>query len=91
MLGNRACQRYLTILSDTGTAVFRGHEPAVIVARLRYRPSPAQMVGHIDHDPGLAATLLAKQQHGFELERGLVMEQVLPPAARHNFWEDDHR
>ena len=63
----------------------------VIVARLRYRPSFAQMIGHIDHDAGLAATRLAKQQHGFELERGLVVEQMLPPAARYNFWEDDHR
>ena len=70
----------------TGTAVFRGHGACrVIVARLRYRPSPAQMVGHIDHDAGLAATLLAKQQHGFELERGLVMEQVLPPSGQAQF------
>jgi hypothetical protein len=49
------------------------------------------MVGHIDHDAGLTATLLAKQQYGFELERGLVVEQVLPPSAGHNLWEDDHR
>ena len=50
-----------------------------------------QMVGHIDHDPDLAARLLTEQQHGLELECGLVMEQVLPPAGGHNFWENDHR
>jgi hypothetical protein len=55
------------------------------------RPSLAQMVGHIDHDASLTTTRLAKQQHGFELERRLIVEQVLPPAARHNFWEDHHR
>jgi hypothetical protein len=26
-----------------------------------------------------------------ELERGLIVEQVLPPSARDNVWEDDHR
>jgi hypothetical protein len=48
------------------------------------------MVGHIDDDAGLTAALLPKQQHDFELERGLIVEQVLPPAARHNFWEDNY-
>jgi hypothetical protein len=48
------------------------------------------MVGHINHDAGLPTTLLAKQQHGFKLECGLVVKQGLPPSAWHNFWEHDY-
>lgn len=55
------------------------------------RPSGPQMIGHIHDDARFAVPFLAEQQHGFELECGLVVEQVLPPAGRHNFWENDHR
>src|SRR5512135_684861 len=62
----------------------QGRDEGAIISR-------SQVVGHVHDDSLGASPSSAVEQGGLDEERGLVVQQVLPPAVRHKLRQDDDR
>src|SRR5262245_33945727 len=63
------------------------HSPSIAV--ILALPRRAQPIGHVDDDAVVAVRALGEQQLGFEQQRRLVVQQILPPVGGHELGQHD--